>query len=95
MISSPNKKSSRFLCVDALALSKELISEEKKTSSTNLFTFNKEIEKKEEPIEISKPKQQMIETQSTSIDDEWSDYQNIKKPKRRDATTNVLNFTDY
>ena len=89
----PTKKS-KGLGLSALALSKELIMEEKKISH-QLFTFTDKEEVTQE--ECKTPITVNLESQSTSdtkrLDEfEFEDEILLKPPKRRDASTNVLNF---
>ena len=87
-------KQSKGLGLSALALSKELIMEERKTNHKQ-FTFTDKEEVTQE--ECKAPIIVNLESQSTSdtkrLDEfEFEDEILLKPPKRRDASTNVLNF---
>ena len=91
MNSRYNKKPTQTY-LNALTINQELISEERKNSSLTLFTFTNQIEMPEPSNNSLKPLPQVMETQSTSVDDDLNIYSNYKMPKRRDATTRLLNF---
>jgi hypothetical protein len=86
-----NSKKTTPSSISALALNQELISEEKKTTHQQ-FTFTKDEESKEPPDIALKSFEKQSTADTKTADDDLYDDPSFVKPKRRDATTNVLSF---